>query len=51
MRTTTPTKVCREGLDKSQMAKELITGILPQTPKRPPNYPHSGHEKVRAESL
>jgi len=32
------------------MAAEILRGDLPPTPKRPPNYPGSGREKVRAES-
>ena len=41
----------RKELVKSNQCLHLITGTLPKTPKRPPNYPGSGREKVRAESL
>ena len=39
----------REELVKSHQCPHLITGTLPKTPKRPPNYPHSGREKVLIE--
>ena len=28
--------ICKEGRDKARMSKELITGTLPPTPRRPP---------------
>ena len=38
--TTSQGDLCRQGQDKSCESEKLLTGKLPPTPQRPPNYQH-----------